>query len=114
MLVGVVSKLEVMKDDSEVRVPRRFSAEYKLRILAEIDAATDRGQVGFILRRERMYSSLITQWRRQRDNNAMEGLKGRKRGPAGNTVVAEVMQVMEENARQAEYLGNAYEVINDA
>lgn len=42
MLVGVVrSKLAVMSD-SEVRVPRRFSAEYKLRILAEIDAATDR------------------------------------------------------------------------
>src|SRR5690625_3867398 len=112
MLVGVVSKLAVMSDDSEVRVPRRFSAEYKLRILAEIDAATDRGQVGCILRRESLYSSLITQWRRQRDNGALEGLKDRKRGPAGNPVAAELKRLRAENARLSERLGTAEELID--
>lgn len=112
MLVGAVSKLAGMKDDSEVRVSRRFSADYKLKILAEIDAVTDRGQVGLILRREGLYSSLITHWRRQRDAGALEGLKSRKRGPAGNPVAAELKRLREENARLAERLGTAEELID--
>lgn len=101
-----------MSDDSEVRVPRKFAAKYKLEILAEIDAATEPGEVGRILRRENLYSSLITHWRRQRDAGALEGLRNRKRGPAGNPVAAELRRLREENARLAERLGTAEELID--
>ena len=62
--------------------PRRrtFPAAEKLRILREVDAAGP-GGVGAILRREGIYSSLLTDWRRQRDAGAYEALKAVKRGP---------------------------------
>lgn len=64
---------------------RRFTAEYKLGVLAEYDAAAD-GVKGSILRREGLYSSLVTEWRKARDAGAMTGLetrvKGSKRHPA--------------------------------
>jgi transposase len=43
---------------------RRFSAEYKLAILREVDACTEPGQIGALLRRERLYSSHLVDWRR--------------------------------------------------
>ena len=46
---------------------RRFSAEYKLRVLAEADSCTRPGEIGALLRREGLYSSHLTTWRRQRD-----------------------------------------------
>jgi len=64
--------------------PRRrtFSASQKLAILDEIDGVIDiRGAVGAILRREGLYSSAITDWRRQREAGAYEGLSPVKRGP---------------------------------
>ncbi|RLE17766.1 MAG: IS3 family transposase, partial [Acidobacteria bacterium] len=48
---------------SEKATRRRFSAKYKLRILAEIDACREKGQTGAILRREGLYSSNLTKWR---------------------------------------------------
>lgn len=60
---------------------RRFTTEYKLRILRETDRAKGSGEVGAILRREGLYSSLLTQWRRDRDRVAKAGLASRKRGP---------------------------------
>ena len=69
-------------DETEVvRAKRSWSPEYKLRILTEIDQASERGQVGEICRREGLYSSLIDAWRRQRDAGALEGLRDRKTGP---------------------------------
>ena len=69
----------------ELSVPprrRTFSAKEKLRILAELDRATGiPGAVGAILRREGLYSSAITDWRRQREAGAYEGLSPVKRGP---------------------------------
>jgi len=62
---------------SEVNVPRRFSATYKLAILAQLEAVTDKGQVGQILRREGLYSSLISEWRKQRDRGALAALQGK-------------------------------------
>jgi transposase len=53
---------------------RRFSAEYKLAILAEYEAAPD-GEKGSVLRREGLYSSQITEWRQARDAGAQGGLK---------------------------------------
>jgi transposase len=59
---------------------RRFSAEYKLRILREADAGAESGEIGALLRREGLYSSLLSTWRRQREQGALEGLRSKKRG----------------------------------
>ena len=63
--------------------PRRrtFSAAAKLRILEETDRAADTGGIAAILRREGLYSSALTDWRRQRDAGAFEALKPLRRGP---------------------------------
>jgi len=58
---------------------RRFTAEYKLRVLTEADACSKSGEVGALLRREGLYSSLLTEWRRQRERGALEALE-RPRG----------------------------------
>src|ERR1035437_6675 len=63
--------------------PRRrtFTVQTKLRVLAEIDAAADVGGIGAILRREGLYSSILTDWRRLRDGGALGALTPAKRGP---------------------------------
>src|SRR5215210_6099118 len=58
---------------------RRFSAEYKLRVLREADACTRPGEVGALLRREGLYTSHLTYWRKQREAGALKAL-GRPRG----------------------------------
>ncbi|WP_371878752.1 IS3 family transposase [Conexibacter sp. DBS9H8] len=78
-----VDRAAKVPDPELVKVAKRrtFTAEYKARILAEADAATGRGQVGELLRREGLYSSLLTEWRKQRDAGALAGLsesRGRK------------------------------------
>ena len=59
---------------------RRFSAEYKLRILEEVDACSEPGQIGALLRREGLYSSHLTTWRRQRAQGQLAGLSPKRRG----------------------------------
>ena len=59
---------------------RRFSAEYKLRILAEVDDSTQPGEIGALLRREGLYSSHLSKWRKQREAEQLQGLSGNKRG----------------------------------
>ena len=78
---------------------RRFTAEYKLRVLREADACKGDGDVGALLRREGLYSSQLAAWRRQRDEVAKAGLKARKRGPKGKVVDPRVKQLTRENAR---------------
>ena len=58
---------------------RSFSAEYKLRILRQAEACTRPGEIGALLRREGLYTSHLTAWRKQRDAGALEAL-GRPRG----------------------------------
>jgi transposase len=58
---------------------RRFSAEYKLRILSEADACGRPGEIGALLRREGLYTSHLTYWRKQREAGALKEL-GRPRG----------------------------------
>ncbi len=60
---------------------RRFTAEYKRRILAEADACTKLGELGALLRREGLYSSHLSSWRGQRDRGELAGLSPKKRGP---------------------------------
>lgn len=58
---------------------RRFTAEYKLAIVREAEACSRPGEIGALLRREGLYSSLLTEWRRARDAGALEALE-RPRG----------------------------------
>lgn len=60
---------------------RRFTAEYKRRIVREADRCTKPGEIGALLRREGLYSSLLTTWRAARDRGELEGLSAQKRGP---------------------------------
>jgi transposase len=60
---------------------RRFSAEYKRRILREAAACTERGELGALLRREGLYSSHLTEWRKQAERGELAGLTPKKRGP---------------------------------
>ena len=74
--------------------PRRrtYPAAYKLRILKEIDACTQSGQISVILRREGLYSSAPTRWRRERQKGILAGLAPRKRGPKANPAAAQLTQ----------------------
>lgn len=70
--------------DPEVRekaVRRRFTAEYKLRILKEAESCKEQGQLGSLLRREGLYSSNLITWRRQVEKGTLDALSPRKRGP---------------------------------
>jgi len=70
------------RPDSEVKTPRRrFSAKEKLRILEEADVSTEPGEIGALVRREGIYSSYLSRWRRARDRGQLDGLSARKRGP---------------------------------
>jgi transposase-like protein len=60
---------------------RRFTAEYKLRVLREADGCSRPSEVGALLRREGLYSSILSEWRKQREAGALEALerpRGRK------------------------------------
>ena len=60
---------------------RRFTAEYKRRIVREADRCTKPGEIGALLRREGLYSSLLTTWRVARERGELEGLSPKQRGP---------------------------------
>jgi transposase-like protein len=60
---------------------RRFTAEYKLAVLREADGCTQPGEVGALLRREGLYSSIVSEWRKQREAGSLQALsrpRGRK------------------------------------
>lgn len=93
-------------ESSEVEVVakpmrRRFTAEYKLGVLREADTCSGRGEIGELLRREGLYSSHLTQWRKQRERGERQGLS-RKRGPSPKQrhPLTDKVKVLErENAR---------------
>jgi len=74
---GVTDDVEVVAKAER----RRFPAEYKRRIVREADRCTRPGEIGALLRREGLYSSLLTTWRAARDRGELEGLAAKKRGP---------------------------------
>lgn len=78
---------------------RRFTAEYKLRIMREADACKGDGDVAALLRREGLYSSQLSAWRRQRDEIAKAGLASRKRGRNAKSEDPKVKELERENAR---------------
>jgi transposase-like protein len=70
--------------DTEVEAKarrRRFTAEYKRRIVREADRCTTLGAIGALLRREGLYSSVLSSWRAARDRGELEGLAPKQRGP---------------------------------
>lgn len=92
---------------------RSFSAPYKKKILAEVEAAAGSGGIGEILRREGIYSSTLTSWRKERDA-AVDGAFSRKRGPEPNRnpLTAENEKLRRQNQRLQEELRKA-EIIID-
>jgi len=112
----VVSKPAVPDPEVKVTKPRRhFTAKYKLSILAEVDACTTKGQIGAILRREGLYSSNLTTWRRQRDKGILDGLSPRKRGRKAkeiNQLTKRIAKLERENRKLDKKLKQA-EIIID-
>jgi transposase len=102
------------KPETEVVVKakhRRFAAGYKLRILQEIEDCKSNGEIGALLRREGLYSSLISKWRQQRDQGSLEGLGSHKRGPKPDPQAAELAKLQRENERLRERLRKAELII---
>jgi len=91
---------------------RVFSADYKLAILAEYDACSESGEKGAILRREGLYSSLITDWRRQHRQGLLKANLGRSDGGRGGPSLSELAKLRAENERLRTKLAQA-EVIID-
>ena len=102
---------------------RRFSAQYKLAIVREADACSEPGEVGALLRREGLYTSHLTYWRKQRDAGALEALgrvRGRKRADRRDVEIAELRRRAEraegelEKARRViEVQGNVSALLGD-
>ena len=78
---------------------RHFTAEYKLRILREVDSSNGPGEIGALLRREGLYSSHLVLWRRQREEAAQAQLKARKRGPKAKVEDPRIKKLERENAQ---------------
>lgn len=94
---------------------RTFTAEYKLRILAEADAAAGQpGAIGALQRREGLYSSHLVTWRRERQAGILKGLTPHKRGPKSkrNPLEEDNQKLRRENQRLTEELRKAAIVID--
>jgi len=100
------------KPEPEVRPRRRrFSAEEKLRILAEADACTERGEIGALVRREGIHSSYLSRWRRARDRGELDGLRAKKRGPKTDPQAEANEKLRRENERLRRRLQQAETII---
>jgi len=66
---------------------RKFTAEYKIKILAEADACETHGEIGALLRREGLYSSSLSKWRQRQRAVELDALSPRKRGPEPDPAV---------------------------
>lgn len=92
---------------------RQFSAAQKMRILEEADNCTEPGQIGALLRREGIYSSYLTSWRRQREQGQLQGLSSQKRGRKGASAQEqELARLKRENERLRSQLERAEAIIS--
>ena len=81
---------------------RRFTGEYKAKVLREADSCKQPGEIGALLRREGLYWSNLTTWRKQRETGELAGLKGKHRGPQRrekNPLAERVRELERDNAR---------------
>jgi len=99
---------------SEKPERRRFTVEYKARIVREADACTEQGQIGALLRREGLYSSQLASWRRLYQEGALNALKDDRRGRkrTKNPLEAEVESLKKKNARLEKRLAQAEAIID--
>jgi transposase len=98
----------------EAKARRRFTAQYKLRILEEADTCTEPGQLGVLLRREGLYSSNLTTWRRQRSEGILDSLSPKKRGRKAkekNPLAERAGELERENQRLRHKLKQAETII---
>ncbi len=94
---------------------RRFTAEYRLRIVEEADQCTQPGDVGRLLRREGLYSSHLTKWREAHRNGALDGLRSKKRGvksKATNPLEPKVRELEAKVARLEKDLHTAHTILD--
>ena len=91
---------------------RQHPAEYKLRILHEIDECKGSGEVGALLRREGLYSALVSKWREQCERGSLTGLSGHRRGPKVDANAAELARLQRENKRLQAKLERAELIID--
>lgn len=97
---------------TERPVRRRFTTDYKLRILEEADTCNKTGEMGALLRREGLYSSSLATWRRQRREGTLAGLSPKKRGRKGDDeATREIKRLRRENERLRRQLEQAKTVI---
>lgn len=92
-------------------VRRVFTAEYKLAILAEYDRCSEPGEKGAILRREGLYSSLVTDWRRQHRQGLLKAAVGRADGGRGGPSYSETLKLRDEVAHLRTKLAQAEAII---
>ena len=93
---------------------RRFTAKEKLRILEEADKCTNPGEMGALLRREGIYSSYLSRWRRERERGQLTGLSPKKRGPkpaADEALMDRMARLERENKRLQARLAQAEAII---
>jgi transposase-like protein len=94
---------------------RRFTAEYRLRIVEEADRCTEPGDVGRLLRREGLYSSHLTKWREAHRHGALHGLRSKKRGvklKASNPLAPKVRELEAKIARLEKDLHTAHTILD--
>jgi transposase len=105
---------EGMPDTEVVRKARRrqYAADYKLCVLREVDACKGTGEIGALLRREGLYSSLVSKWRQQREQGSLEGLGTHKRGPKADPQAAELVRLKRDNERLRKRLEQAELIID--
>ena len=90
---------------------RSFTAQYKRRILEEADRCTKPGEIGAMLRREGLYSSNLSKWRREREAAELAGLAPKKRGRKPDKEAAELAKLRRENERLRKQLDQAELII---
>ena len=110
-----VSGEALRRDPEVVAVARRrqFSGSEKRRLLAEAERCKEAGTLGAFLRRERIYSSMITSWRKQVGVADETALAAKRRGPKPDTSARQIEQLQRDNARLRHKLERA-ELIIDA
>lgn len=104
-----------MTTDPDPEVPARarrrtYSAKYKLEVLAEYEQLDRQGK-GALLRRENLYSSLISEWRKQRDRGALEALSARRGRPAADPKDREIARLTAERDKLAAELDRTRRVV---
>lgn len=104
--------------DPEVEVKtarRRFTTRYKLSILEQADRCQHPGEIGALLRREGLYSSHLSTWRRLRREGALQGLSPQQRGPKPNVAAAEqreIARLQKQVAKLEDELDKAHTIID--